>query len=661
MDQNGHVPINPVRPLVPLAEEPLGAEQFAAASRPYSSQPEPYHTGGASLVAEMMMHELQRVVRKEKVQKTLVYDNQIGSIGPGQDRNDDGSWSPVPLKYLRFESRFETGNLRAAARVYDTEYDLWLSTDVNEREEPGHRQWFFFSVCGAKPDLPYKFNIVNLVKKDSLVNSGLCPLMALGLPAAVQRRDANGEPDPNIPMVMQWRRMGNNCCYYPSPYRSPPAGSAGKSSAANSKSTKGGKGALAGARTGKGAGIPSSTSTSSVGKSIGADSSSVSSSPGHGLTELVPTSQLVGRGLHCHTFTVTFDTAGTYYLAACLPYTYTDLQEHLARVTLTFRGGTLGAHGNSMVARCSLLCRTISKHRCDLLTITDFSSGGDSDPGSREYIVITARVHPGESNSSWVMKGMIDFLTSQHPTARSMRQSFIFKIVPCLNPDGVINGNYRCGMGGVDLNRTWDKPDKTRHPTVWHTRALVQRLASTGRLALFCDLHGHSRREDAFFYGCDPPAPSGPEAKAPILGPVAQREEAERAASRESANSSSDGTTGASRSLTAREIARLRVRMLPYLMAKIDQGASFSKCNFKVAKCKMSTGRVVVCRQLRVAGSYTLETSLGGCSKTGMHFGAADLMRLGRSLCQAIAELSDADEEQLLDEMAAAIDFGRNK
>lgn len=44
-----------------------------------------------------------------------------------------------------------------------------------------------------------------------------------------------------------------------------------------------------------------------------------------------------------------------------------------------------------------------------------------------------------------------------------------------------------------------------------------------------------------------------------------------------------------------------------------------------------------------------------------MHFGGADLMRLGRSLCEAIAELADADEEQLLNEMAADIDLGRSK
>lgn len=28
-------------------------------------------------------------------------------------------------------------------------------------------------------------------------------------------------------------------------------------------------------------------------------------------------------------------------------------------------------------------------------------------------VVITARVHPGETNSSWMMQGLIDFLTSE--------------------------------------------------------------------------------------------------------------------------------------------------------------------------------------------------------------------------------------------------------
>ena len=49
-------------------------------------------------------------------------------------------------------------------------------------------------------------------------------------------------------------------------------------------------------------------------------------------------------------------------------------------------------------------------------------------------------MHPGESNASWVMKGSIDYLLSDQPTAKTLREQFVFKIVPMLNPDGVING-----------------------------------------------------------------------------------------------------------------------------------------------------------------------------------------------------------------------------
>ncbi|KAK2082129.1 Cytosolic carboxypeptidase 4, partial [Saguinus oedipus] len=60
--------------------------------------------------------------------------------------------------------------------------------------------------------------------------------------------------------------------------------------------------------------------------------------------------------------------------------------------------------------------------------------------GHHPYQVITARVHPGESNASWVMKGTLEFLVSSDPVVRLLRENFIFKIIPMLNPDGVING-----------------------------------------------------------------------------------------------------------------------------------------------------------------------------------------------------------------------------
>lgn len=36
----------------------------------------------------------------------------------------------------------------------------------------------------------------------------------------------------------------------------------------------------------------------------------------------------------------------------------------------------------------------------------------------------------------------MEFLVSEDPVARLLRENFIFKIIPMLNPDGVINGKY---------------------------------------------------------------------------------------------------------------------------------------------------------------------------------------------------------------------------
>jgi cytosolic carboxypeptidase protein 2/3 len=91
----------------------------------------------------------------------------------------------------------------------------------------------------------------------------------------------------------------------------------------------------------------------------------------------------------------------------------------------------------------------LAGNRCEYITITS----KDKDPKSakamaKKGVFISARVHPGESNSSWMMKGVIDFLTGNSSEAKALREHFVFRIVPILNPDGVINGNYRCSLSG---------------------------------------------------------------------------------------------------------------------------------------------------------------------------------------------------------------------
>jgi len=87
-----------------------------------------------------------------------------------------------------------------------------------------------------------------------------------------------------------------------------------------------------------------------------------------------------------------------------------------------------------------------------MLIVTNFASS-QNEISRRKCVVLSSRVHPGESNSSYIMEGLIEFLLSGEEVARVLRDRFVFKIVPMLNPDGVIVGNYRCSLSGHDLNR----------------------------------------------------------------------------------------------------------------------------------------------------------------------------------------------------------------
>jgi murein tripeptide amidase MpaA len=156
---------------------------------------------------------------------------------------------------------------------------------------------------------------------------------------------------------------------------------------------------------------------------------------------------------------------------------------------------------SSFVSR-KTLCKTLAGNNCDYLTIT--SRENIENLAQRKGIVISARVHPGETVGSWMMKGVLDFITDpKSHEAKLLRDNFIIKIIPMLNPDGVINGNYRCSLAGCDLNRRWKNPSKVLHPTIYNTKKLVKSLHNERNVVMFCDLHGHSRKHNVFIYGCN--------------------------------------------------------------------------------------------------------------------------------------------------------------
>ncbi len=73
------------------------------------------------------------------------------------------------------------------------------------------------------------------------------------------------------------------------------------------------------------------------------------------------------------------------------------------------------------------------------------------------------------------MEGVIDFLASDDDSAIGLRNTFVFKIIPMLNPDGVIVGNYRCSLAGKDLNRAWIGPSSKLFPINYHMKLMMRK------------------------------------------------------------------------------------------------------------------------------------------------------------------------------------------
>ncbi len=72
-----------------------------------------------------------------------------------------------------------------------------------------------------------------------------------------------------------------------------------------------------------------------------------------------------------------------------------------------------------------------------------------------------------------MLHGLIKFLLSKDKLANYLREEFLFKIIPMINPDGVIIGNNRSSLVGKDLNRVYLDPNLKLTPEIHAIRNLV--------------------------------------------------------------------------------------------------------------------------------------------------------------------------------------------
>ncbi|XP_067378274.1 cytosolic carboxypeptidase 1 isoform X3 [Channa argus] len=463
-----------------------------------------------------IFQDIERLIHPNDIIDKVVYDLDISSCPVIEDDGES----------LKFNSQFESGNLRKAIQVRKYEYDLVLNSDINSNH---YHQWFYFEVSGMRVGSTYRFNIINCEKSNSQFNYGMQVLMY-----SVQEA-ISGRPC--------WVRTGMDICYY-------------KNHFARSSIAAGGQ---------------------------------------------------KGKSYYTLTFSISFNHKDDVcYFAYHYPYTYSTLKMHLSKLE--------DSRTPQIYLRQDVLCETLGGNSCPLLTITAMPESNSNDHicqfRNRPLIFLSARVHPGETNASWVMKGTLEFLMGTSPLAASLREAYIFKIVPMLNPDGVVNGNHRCSLSGEDLNRQWQNPNPELHPTIFHTKSLLQYLAHIQRAPLvFCDYHGHSRKKNVFMYGC----------------------------------SMKETIWQSNTSATSSDLQEdLGYRALPKILSQIAPVFSMASCSFVVERSKESTARVVVWREIGVQRSYTMESTLCGCDQgkyKGLQISTRELEEMGAQFCVALLRL----------------------
>ena len=200
------------------------------------------------------------------------------------------------------------------------------------------------------------------------------------------------------------------------------------------------------------------------------------------------------------TFSFNFKPNVKYYFASCYPYTYTQLRLYL---------NTLNKNCYKKIIKFGEAGKTFNNNKIPYIVITNFQCD-EEELNEKKCVLITGRIHSGETVSSYVVQGLIDFLVNlNHPISKYLRDKFIFKIIPMLNIDGVIFGNYRLNVLGKDMNRLW-LPNLPFNSNECDKSSLyinciidiIKKTINNRNIFLYCDFHGHSGKHNYFLYGC---------------------------------------------------------------------------------------------------------------------------------------------------------------
>ena len=210
-------------------------------------------------------------------------------------------------------------------------------------------------------------------------------------------------------------------------------------------------------------------------------------------------------------YTWTFDHPGgdnELFFALAPPYTY----EHLMKSMDLYESLT---PPDSVFYR-EVLTRSLDKQDIELITISHKKNFDhereDKKVGIfpttyprcfkalKPIIFISARVHPGETPASYMLDSIIQFLLSKDPRACTVRSQFVVKIVPMLNPDGVVRGHFRVDQNGINLNRCYAAPSMLDQPSIFAVKEYIENVLFSS-ICFYLDLHAHASKKSCFVFG----------------------------------------------------------------------------------------------------------------------------------------------------------------
>ena len=191
-----------------------------------------------------------------------------------------------------------------------------------------------------------------------------------------------------------------------------------------------------------------------------------------------------------YTFSYDFQQANDeVFCAFTVPYSYSNLQTHLKQLKL------LSVFDPKETLKIESLGRSLGGLDIPLLKISNW---GVQPETPKPVILIVGRQHSGETHSSFAIHSLTNLLLTNDPLSHAFRQEYECWIVPMINPDGVVCGNYRCTLQGRDMNRLFlsDEDTGSRVYEVELLRTLQKSVAD--RCKLFLDVHADGSRLNAY-------------------------------------------------------------------------------------------------------------------------------------------------------------------